>query len=161
MLRHTHTRSALSWTALSGRWESMFKTWFEVKGQICIGCFPQCFARQLHNPINMVTTTQLGLYSVQAKCVCMRAWDRRCVYAPLAPDYSQNYSFPWSLDQSISRQCEKDRQGQTNIFPTFHQPITFICNHAHMNSTITNAAELGNYSTHNVLCVIPAPFHEP
>lgn len=79
-----HTCSAISWTALSWRWESMFKKWFEVKGQICMGCFPQCFARQLHNPINVVTTAQLGLYSLQAECACMRAWDRRCVYAPLA-----------------------------------------------------------------------------
>lgn len=81
---HIHTCSAISWIALSWRWESMFKKWFEVKGQICMGCFPQCFARQLHNPINVVTTAQLERYSVQAECARVRAWERRCVYAPLA-----------------------------------------------------------------------------
>lgn len=62
----------------------MFKKWFEVKGQVCMGCFPQCFARQLHNPINVVTTAQLGLWSVckpsvhvgvrEREDVCMLLW---------------------------------------------------------------------------------------
>lgn len=88
-LRYTHTRkhtcSAISWITLSGRWESMFKKRFEVKGQICMGCFPQCFARQLHNSINVVTTAQLGLYPVASRaCTSASARDRGCVYAPLA-----------------------------------------------------------------------------
>lgn len=81
---HIHTCSAISWIALSCQRESMFKKWFEVKGQICMGSFPQSFARQLHNPINVVTTVQLGLYSLQVDGVCVRVWVRRRVYAPLA-----------------------------------------------------------------------------
>lgn len=129
----------------------MFKKRFEVKGQICMGCFPQCFARQLHNPINVVTTAQLGLYPMQAERACVRARDKKCVCArSFGPYYSQNYSFPWSLDRLISRQCVKDTQGHTNIHPTLHQPITVISNHSHMSSAVIKAAWPENYNTHNV-----------
>lgn len=76
--------------------------------------------------------------------MCVRSFGPYC---------SQNYSFSWSLDRLISRQCVKDTQGQTNIRPTLHQPITVTCNHTHVNSTVIKAAYLENYNTHNVLCV--------
>lgn len=43
-----------------------------------MGCFPQCFARQLHNPINVVTTAQLGLYSKQTVYVRVRDKEDVC-----------------------------------------------------------------------------------
>lgn len=63
------------------------KRWFEVDGQICKSCFPQYFARQLHNPINVVTTVQLFIVG----CVCTMTVCSFGLY------YFSNYSFLWSL----------------------------------------------------------------
>lgn len=109
----------------------MFKKRFEAKRQISTGRFPQCFAKQLHNPINVVAAARRGLRSVRVERACTL----------LGPRGSQNYSFAWSLERSISRQPVKDEQGQANICPAPHQPITVIHNHTHISSTATKAAE--------------------
>lgn len=100
------------------------KKWFEVKGQICMDYFPQDFARQLHNPINVVTLAHIWLYSGQKTVhICVKEF----VYVHSSGQYySHNYSFLWSLDWSISRQCVQGIEGHTNIHPTLHQAIKVI-----------------------------------
>lgn len=73
---HTHVQHFSGQDCHDDR--SVFKKQFEVKGQICMGCFPQCFARQLHNPINVVTTAQLGLHSKQTVYVRVRDKEDAC-----------------------------------------------------------------------------------
>lgn len=92
-----------------------------------------------HNALPNNYTTQLMWLLQHGEDFGLCEWSARA--RSFGPRGSQNYSFAWSLERSISRQPVKDEQGQANICPAPHQPITVIYNRTHISSTATKAAE--------------------
>lgn len=92
-----------------------------------------------HNALPNNYTTQLMWLLPHGKGFGLCELSARAL--SFGPHGSRNYSFAWSLGRSVSRQPVKDAQGQANIYPTAHQPITVNYNNTRINATATKAAE--------------------